>query len=291
MTKLLPALVALPALLLSVAASAQDGPPPPDPLTQSPDAPTAFDGDYLTVGVGGAYGPGYEGSDSYVFFPVGAVQGRLGGIGISPRPAGVALDLINDPVDSKVTFNFGPVARGRFDRTRQIRDPIVQALGKRDTAIEVGATGGISFKGLTNPYDSLSFGVDVRWDVAGAHKGRAIQPTVSFMTPLSPAFAVAINASADYVDDKYADYYFGVTPAGAAASGLPAYDARSGWKTAGTSLVTFYDLDGNLANGGFALIGGVSYSRLLGNFARSPIVSERGSRDQFLIGAGIAFTF
>ncbi|MGF7171503.1 outer membrane scaffolding protein for murein synthesis (MipA/OmpV family) [Sphingobium xanthum] len=294
MIRILSALVASPLVFVATAALAQDAPPPPDPLSQSADAPaapTVFDGDYLTIGAGLAFGPGYEGSDSYVAFPVAGLQGRLAGFTISPRPAGLALDLINEPRDSRISFNLGPVARGRFDRTKQIRDPAVIALGKKDTAVEVGGTAGFSINRITNPYDSLSFGVDVRKDVAGAHRGTIVQPTVTFLTPLATSFAVALNVSADHVDSSYAHYYFDVTPAGAIASGLPAYTARAGWKSASTSLITFYDLDGNLANGGFALVGGLSYSRLLGNFARSPIVSLRGSKDQFLLGAGIAFTF
>ena len=285
--------LAIALLLTASPVFAQDA-PPPGPLSQSPDAPavpTVFDGDYLTVGAGAAYVPGYEGSDSYVVTPVLGFQGRLGGFTISPRPAGAAVDLINEPSDAKVSFNFGPVTRVRFDRTKQIRDPAVSALGVRKTAIEVGATAGVSIGRITNPYDSLSFGMDVRWDVNGAHKGTVIQPTISYLTPLAQSFAIVLNLSAEHVDDKYAQYYYGVTPGGAVASGLPVYAAHAGWKNAGASLVTFYDLDGNLANGGFALVGGLSYSRMLGDIARSPIVAQRGSRNQFMAGAGIAYTF
>ncbi len=305
MTRPIAALLALPALLLATASFAQEAAnpapnpadaPPPDPLSQSPDAPaapTVFDGDYITIGAGAAYGPGYEGSDSYVVYPVLGVQGRLLGFGISPRPAGVAVDLINEAKDSKVGFTLGPVVRTRLDRNsvKQIRDPVIQLLGTRNIAVETGATAGVSINRITNPYDSLSFGADVRWDIAGAHRGMVIQPTISYLTPLSTALAVVLSLSAEHVDDKYARYYYDVSAAGSRASGLPTYSAHSGWKSGTASLIAFYDLDGNLANGGFALVGGLSYSRLLGNFARSPIVSQRGAKDQLMIGAGIAFTF
>lgn len=279
-------------LLIASPVCAQDA--PPDPLSQSPDAPampTVFDGDYLTIGAGVAYGPGYEGSDSYVLFPVAGLQGSVAGIAISPRPAGLALDFIKDRKDSKVGFALGPVARARFDRNRQIRDPAVYALGTRRMAIEVGANAGVSINRLTNPYDSLSFSVDMRWDVGAAYKGAVIQPTITYVTPLSTSFGVVLSLTAERVDDKYAHYYYDVTPAGSVASGLPVYSAHSGWKGAGLSLLTFYDLDHNLANGGFALVGGASYSRMLGNIARSPIIDQRGSRGQFLMGAGVAYTF
>jgi outer membrane scaffolding protein for murein synthesis (MipA/OmpV family) len=282
-------LLILPSLLVGGAAFAQDG-----PLSQSPSAPaepTVFDGDYLTIGAGAAYGPGYEGSDSYVVYPIAGFQGRLGGFTISPRPAGLAIDLIKDPSDAKLSFAAGPVGRVRFDRTRQIRDPAVAALGKLDTAIEVGGNIGFSVSRITNPYDVLSFGVDMRWDVNGAHRGRVIMPTVSFLTPVSRAAAVAIAVTAEHVDDKYASYYYSVTPAGRARSGLPVYNARSGFKNVGTTLMGFYDLNGDLTDGGLALVGGVSYSRLLGDVADSPIVSLRGAKDQLTGALGVAFTF
>lgn len=288
-------IVLAPSLALLMIASpvyAQDA--PPDPLSQSPNAPampTVFDGDYLTVGAGAGYVPGYEGSDSYVVTPVLGLQGRLGGFTVSPRPAGAALDFVNEPANSKFSFSLGPVTRVRFDRTKQIRDPAVSVLGVLKTAIEVGANAGFSINRITNPYDSLSFGADIRWDVNGAHKGTVIQPTITYLTPLAASFAVVLNLTAEHVDDDYAHYYYDVTPKGSVASGLPVYSARAGWKNAGASLVTFYDLDGNLANGGFALVGGLSYSRMLGNIAQSPIVAQRGSKNQFMMGAGIAYTF
>lgn len=252
---------------------------------------TAFDGDYLTVGVGGAFGPSYEGSDEYVFFPAGAVMGRIAGIGIAPRAAGIALDFINDPTGEKVSLQFGPVVRTRFDRNRQIKDPAIYALGKKNVAVEVGGNVGLSINGITNPYDSLSFSVDVRGDVANAHNGFVIAPTASFQTPLSKASFVSLSVSAEHVDDKYARYYYSVTPAGSLASGLAPYEARAGWKNIGVGLIGAYDLDGDLANGGFAVFAGTNYSRILGNFERSPIVSDRGSPNQFTGAVGIGYTF
>src|SRR5688572_20987958 len=75
---------------------------------QDVDAPAAidaeagenvFDGDYLTIGLGGAYVPSYDGSDDYTFTVLPLLQGSIGGIGISPRAAGVAFDVIPDSGD------------------------------------------------------------------------------------------------------------------------------------------------------------------------------------------------
>ena len=74
---------------------------------------TVFDGDYLTVGIGAGYAPSYEGSDDYLFYPQPVIQGSLAGIAITPRPGGIALDVIPDGRDAKVGFSLGPVDRKR----------------------------------------------------------------------------------------------------------------------------------------------------------------------------------
>ena len=254
---------------------------------------TVFDGDYLTVGIGGAYGPSYEGSDDYTFFPLPAIQGSFGGVDINPRPGGVAFDVIPQSDGSRFDFVLGPVARVRFDRNSRIKDPVVALLGKRDVAIEVGATGGIQYQQLLNPYDSITATVDVRWDVANAHDGMVIAPSLSYLTPVSRGAAVLLSVSAEHVDNDYADYYFTVTPAGSVATGgaLPTYTAGKGWKNVGALLFGTVDLDGDLTNGGFALFAAGSYSRLLEDAKRSPVTSIRGDADQWTGGVGIGYTF
>ena len=60
---------------------------PSSAFAQADAAPeqSVFDGDYVTIGAAGVYGPSYEGSDDQVFYPVPVLQGKLAGIGISPR--------------------------------------------------------------------------------------------------------------------------------------------------------------------------------------------------------------
>ena len=250
-----------------------------------------FAGDYLTLGAGGFYGPSYEGSDDHVMFPAPIVQGRLLGIAITPRAGGVALDFIPDGDDAKVGFSLGPVATLRRDRASRIKDDVVERLGKLDTAVEVGGNAGVTVYDLLTGYDSLTFSADARWDVAGAHKGMLWGPSVSYFTPVSKGAVVNLSVGAEHVDDDFADYYFTVTPAGSVASGLSAFDADGGWKSAGINLLTGVDFDGDLTNGGLAGFVTGGYTRLLGDAKRTPLTSIRGSRDQWLVGAGLAFTF
>lgn len=254
-------------------------------------AGSVYDGDYLSVGVGVGYGPSYDGSDDYVLFPAPLVQGSLGGVGISPRGAGLALDFIPD-ADEGISFDAGIAARMRANRARQIKDPVVYAAGKLDIAVEVGPTVGISIPKVLHGYDSLSFTVDTRWDVAGAHRGMVIDPSVTYFTPLSTAIAASLTVSAEYGDRKFRDYYYSVSTAQSLASGLPLYQPDGGGFTkAGATLFLGYDLDGDLRNGGWGLVGLAGYSRMLGDAKASPYVALRGSPDQFFGGLGVGYTF
>ncbi len=258
-------------------------PPPAVPAT-------AFDGDFLTVGVGAGVSPDYAGSDDYEFTPVPLVLGSIGGVDFRPRGAGIALDFVPDE-SGEVAYALGIAARLNRDRVGDIDDPVVASLGELDTAIEVGPSVGVGFPALLNPYDSLSFSADAVWDIAGAHNGMKISPSVSYFTPLSRAMAASLSLSTTYIDDDYADYYYSVTPAQSAASGLPAFQADGGFENVGVTLVVGVDLDGDLTNGGFALAGIGTYSRMLGDAKDTPFTSIRGSPDQWLAGAGIGYTF
>lgn len=282
------------AVVLGVAAAplaAQD----PGNEPQTPDAyeGSVFDGDWFTIGAGAVLNPSYDGSDDYVISPVPLLQGSLGGVSITPRPAGVALDFIPDG-DNGVNFNLGVAARINRNRASRIEDPVVRAYGELDTAIEVGPTVGLSFPAVLNPYDSLTVTTDVLWDVAGAHKGMTINPSVTYFTPVSQGAAISFSLNARHVDDDYANYYYTVSTAPAAvaaADRLPLFQAKGGFDKVGATMLVGVDFDGDLRNGGLAgfVLGG--YSRMLGDGADTPFTSIRGSESQWLIGAGLGYTF
>jgi outer membrane scaffolding protein for murein synthesis (MipA/OmpV family) len=261
------------------------------PAASDPDAgESVFDGDYLTIGVGGAFVPSYDGSDDYVLTPLPLIQGSIGGIGISPRAGGLALDFIPDRGDG-AHLTLGANARVRFNRANQVKDEVVELLPELDTAIEVGPSAGVSFSGVLNPYDSLSMTVDVRWDVAGAHNGMVVDPSLSYTTPLSTGMAAILSVGGEWADDDFMDYYYSVDAGAAAITGLDQFEAGGGFKSLGAQLLLGWDLDNDLRNGGLALFLVGGYSKLLGDAADTPFTAERGSADQWLGGAGIAYTF
>lgn len=276
---------------LAVPVAAQETGTPPQTPEIAPE--TIFTGDWITLGAGAAYNPSYDGSDDYVISPLPLVQGRLFGISINPRPAGIALDFIPDG-KSAVNVNLGVAAKLNRNRVSQIEDEVVFAYGKLDTAIEVGPTVGMSLARVLNPYDSLTVGADVLWDVAGAHEGMTINPSITYFTPVSKGAAISFSLSARHVDDDYAAYYYSVPVAPASvpvADRLPVFTAEGGFDKAGATLLAGYDFDNDLTNGGLAafVIGG--YTQMIGDAADTPFTSIRGSEDQWFVGAGLGYTF
>jgi len=285
-----PILLAACALPLAVPAFGQEVEPVETTRTAPEIEGTVFDGDWLSIGVGAAYTPSYDGSDDYVVSVLPLVQGSLGGVDINPRPGGLALDFIPD-AENGPGFDLGVAARVRASRARQIEDPVVESLGELDTAIEVGPTAGVTIPRVLHQFDSLSFNVDARWDVAGAHSGMVIDPSVTYFTPLSRGIITSLTLSAEYGDDDYADYYFSVDAAGSAVSGLPTFQADGGFTKASATMLFGFDLDGDATNGGLALVGLGGYSRMLGDARDTPLTSIRGDADQWFLAAGIGFTF
>ena len=278
----LPAIAFL-AALAAAPASAQDGPEETGP----PDDPNS-----LTIGVGAAYNPTYEGSDNYEFQPIGALFGKVAGFSFVTRGPGLAIDLIRDPKGAEVEFEFGPLGYVRLDRTSGIKDAQVRALGEIDTAIELGFQAGIAKKGVLHQYDSLGLRVTWQKDVTNTHDSTIVSPTIEYSTPLSERTYATLSLSAERVGDGYARTYFSITPTGSVASGLPVYNADGGWKSHRLGLFLAQTLTGDLRNpGGLSLFGIAAYSHLRGDFKRSPIVSIAGDADQFFGALGIAYTF
>ncbi len=277
-------------LLSPISAHAQDD--DLQPITGTPVSDqSVFSGDFLIVGGGAVLVPSYEGSDDLVVIPAAAVAGRLGGIGISARAAGLALDFIPKREGARLGFTLGPVVRYRSNRASRIADPVVARLSKLPGVVEGGLVAGIDIKHVLNPYDSLSFSVDFRWDVSGKGGGQIISPGVSYLSPLSKGVAMGTAVMSNFVDTRYAQYNFGISAAGSAASGLPAFTARGGLKDIGVGAFTAFDLGGNFLDGGPAFAVGAMYSRLYGSAAASPITAQRGKRGQVIVGSGLSYTF
>lgn len=253
--------------------------------------PARLEGDSLMVGLGAGAVPSYEGSDDTVFSVVPLVRGRVSGINFALRGNRAWADVIPTSGGPGWDAQLGPVLNVNFDRSAAIVDPQVRKLGRKRTAIETGAFVGLGRQGLiTSDYDKLTVSVSYVQDINRVHRSYVITPSIDYGTPLSTKAYVGISASADFMGGGYADTYFSVDPAGAAASGLPVFTARRGWKDWTLSALGDVAISGDLTHG-LGMIGGVSYRRLVGDAARTPITSQVGSSSQWTGVLGLAYTF
>ena len=286
-----PAAEAAPAAISVQAAPA--APPAGPPTFAIPKI--VFDETWATIGFGAGLVPSYAGSDDYIAFPLPLIVGRVGGVGISPNGPGFVLDFNSAKPSlaprTRPRVSFGPAFRFRNDRNNRISDDVVALAGRLDAALEVGAAAGVSFPGVVKPFDALTIGVQARVDVLGAHDGVIIEPQIAYRAPIGRAFVLQAQASAEFVDDNFADYYFTVSPAQALATGLPQFRAGGGLNRLGTTALLTYDLSGNALDGGWSLTGIGGYSRLVGDSADTPFTSVRGDASQFILGLGVGYTF
>lgn len=280
------ALFVLP-LLLAAPAFAQDGAP-------AAQTEVASEGNArLTIGAGGAYYPDYEGSSHNRWSPVPAANGTVGGMSFTVLANRASLDVIPNPSGAGWDLQLGPVAVFNQNRSNAdaIHDRRVRALGEIDTSIEVGGYVGIGKTGLiTSDFDKLTLSVSYRKGISGDNRSGVWNPTLTYTTPLSTKALVSIYTSAEIAEDRYARLYFGVTPAQAVASGLPAFRPQGGQKDISFGGFVTYALSGNLTKG-LSLVAGGTYKKLVGDFADSPIVRIAGDRNQWTGAAGLALTF
>ena len=243
---------------------------------------------YLQVGLGVAVNPDYDGSDDYRFIPGAVFRARYRGVDIATEGLGLSADLVS--TGRRIDFDLGPAITLNLNRTGGIDDRVVDRLPQRDAAVEVGGFAGISISKLTNPFDSLSLRVKATHDIAGAHGSTIVTPSLTYGTPLSLTTFVGASVSAEFVSDDYADYYFSVSPADTLASGLRTFDADGGMKEWSLGLILGQSLSGDLRKG-WSLFGLANYSRLVGDFKRSPLVADRGSANQWFGAVGVGYSW
>lgn len=288
-------LAAVAAAALVSPAAAQDAQiaPPDTGVAAQTAADLDTNRDSLTIGVGAAYLPDYEGSNDYRVVPAPGAIGSYKGFNFTLAGNRLNVDLIPNKPGPTWDVQLGPIAVVDFNRsnTKSIDDRRVKALGELDTAIELGGYVGIGKTGvITSPYDTLSVSLSYRHDVSNVHDSGIWQPSINYLTPLSLKAAVGLFASAERADSGYARTYYSINAAQSVASGLPVYNAHGGWKNYTVGLLGTYALSGNLLHG-FKLVAGGTYRRQLNDFADSPIVSIAGSKNQWLGAVGLAYTF
>lgn len=216
--------------------------------------------------------PEYEGSDRFQTLPLIGAKLNFGTRYIELQGTSLRANLLTSPA-----LEAGPLLTYRFGR-----DQGDIALPEVEDALELGA-----FLAYTLPIGqgALRLSADLTQDVGDSHGGWVGTLGAGYGRALSDRLSLSATLSATVVSDDYADSFFSVTPAGAATSGLAAYTARGGLKDIGLDIGISHALSERTSLDGF-----VSYRRLLGDFADSP-VTRAGSADQITLGLALTRKF
>ena len=250
-------------------------------LAQAPEGAPAEERSLNFVSAGAAALPDYSGSDDYRFIPFGAFRYEFDRFTLRTDGPGLAADLIER----------GPLTAGVYARWSggrdEVEDAVVARLPEVGNSIITGAFVDVEVaEDILTGFDTLSLGARAGVDALGEFDGVTWTASANYFTALSRTSFAGLTASVSGYSDDYADTLFSVDAAGAAASGLPIYTAEGGIKDVGvTALLT-------LGTGGpWSVTTVLGYSHLVGDFADSPIVADRGDENQVFLGLAFGRTF
>jgi outer membrane protein len=182
-------------------------------------------------------------------------------------------------------WEFGPMLSYRFGR-KDVEDPVVNSLPPIDGGLEAGVFGGYHHVNAEGIPWRLRVGVSATTAISGGATGGQVTPYASFWMPLSSTVFVGVGTGFTWSSDSFMRQRFDVTPGAAAVSGLPVYAAGAGVRQFYAWPAVVVRLRPRWFAGA-----GAFYQRLTGDAADSPIVTQRGDRNQWTLGGGIAYTW
>jgi len=225
--------------------------------------------------------PDYVGSDDQELPPYVAGHVAYGPYYLDAQGQQVRLGMELMP-----GLSLGPMMDIESGRDHKIKSDRVGRLPEIDDAFEAGGFVSYGWTGLFSPKDGLTLDATYLADVSNEHDGAIGSLGLIYGRKLGDRWSVGAGVRLTYVDDDYAKAYFGVTPMGAAASGLPVFDAGGGIRDFGVSARVAYALDENWS---VQLLG--SYKQLLGDFKDSPMVKQEGRSGQISGAVAIGYRF
>jgi MipA family protein len=229
----------------------------------------------VTLKATGVVQPEFEGADEY---------GLSGYPGLSIRRPnqpwkfgapddGFGFALINTP-----WFQIGPVGRIRSERdSSEVKS--FRGMNDVDYAIEPGAF--VEFY----PLEMFRVRGELRHGVWG-HSGFVGNVSADYIQRFDRT-VVSFGPRAEFGDGDFMDTYYGVSVGEARRNGrVSAYKAKGGAKSVGLAGAVTYEVSDSWAVTGFG-----AYNRLVGEAADSPVARRLGTRDSFVAGLGVAYSF
>ena len=227
----------------------------------------------IRVGLGGQIRPDYLGSNGTEWAPLWDLSIARGS---NPFEFEAPDDSFDIKVYSKKGLSLGPAANIASGRDRS---DVGARVDKLATTIEVGGFAQYEVS------DSIRLRAEVRRGING-HEGLVASLGADHVWRDSDNYVFSIGPRLLLSDGQYQRAWFGVDDESAINSGLPTYRPDGGIYAVGATSGVIYQLSPR-----WGLFGFGRYERLVGDAAKSPIVREFGSRNQFSAGGGLTYSF
>ena len=236
---------------------------------QAPAASQATSPYSLTLGLGVARLPEYEGSDQFDARALPFINYRSGRF-FAGTLSGVGYNLSNTP-----SFEFGPVLSYRFGRDES-DSPRLRGLGDIDAGADVGAY----LRWNAQPF---TLGARLERGVGGDAKGTSLRLDAGYALAINRSNVLRFDAAVDWADADVMQGFFGISAPQSLRSGLPAYTASSGIRRYGVSAAWAHNITPNWIS-----TVRVGVYRLGSEAAGSPLTLKRSSG---LVSAGLTYRF
>jgi outer membrane protein len=234
---------------------------------------------FAGLGVG-AY-PNYFGSKDYDLGAAPFARLSLGGTRFVRLMANeVRVNVLDHP-----NWQLGPVGLWRFGR-EDVENPVVDKVHDIDDSISLGLFGGYLWRDPQDVRRMAGVSTWVLGDVSDVYNGWTAGLNAYATQPVAKMVTLGGGAAFTYGDGNYMDEYFGVTPNDSLASGLPIYVPGSGVRDVRAWAVALLHLSPQ-----WHLGAGAMYLRLMGDAADSPLVSDEGSKNQWIYGVGALYAW
>lgn len=173
-------------------------------------------------------------------------------------------------------LTLGPAAS--YQGSRKDKD-VGAPVGKVKATIEVGGFADYLLSDSLRVRGELVKGVN-------GHEGLVGQVGIDHFWRDGDKYAVTLGPRVLFSDDRYQRAYFGVSPAAAVATGLPAYRPGGGIHAVALAAGAQTQFGPR-----WGLFGYARGERLVGDAAKSPLVREYGRRNQPSAGVGVSYAF
>ncbi len=239
----------------------------------------------VNLGAGAIYSPEFLGSKDYELSAIPDFSLKYKNLFFLSFQDGLGYNFINQK-----NWQAGPLVRYAFARKEDASNPFriignktnaLQGLGNVNGTVELGGFAKYRFEKYWSSKAELLQGVN-------SHNGLIASWDLNYSNTFEyfgPPIIYSFGPDLTWANGQYNNTYWGIDQTQSINSGLAEYQLKNGLVSYGAHVFALMPLNKDLASSVF-----LSYERLSKDLANSPLISERGSRNQLTIGLGLNYS-